>query len=176
MTTQVRFRMMVSIPIFRNNESTLAANLMSAMIPMFWIDSHTLLKDHMYSTMYNTFVRLPKAMDISKIVTLAVALLCFVIAFWCLFRSRGGHIRRRNKQARQNDVGSSGTVSEIDKRKNFIENSEEDTANEPSGSGSSVATATSSRQLTDRPNEPPKPPSPKVILEGGDVQRMDTHI
>ena len=69
----------------------MSLHLPNAIVPVFWVGSHTLLHDFMYDTIYNAFVTIPRAVNISKFVGLAVSAVCFVISFWCLFNNYRGN-------------------------------------------------------------------------------------
>lgn len=71
-------------------------HLPNVIIPLFWIDSRTQLQDFMLDTLYNTFVVIPKAISITKYVTLVVAIICFAISFWCRFEKTAKESRKNS--------------------------------------------------------------------------------
>uniref|UniRef100_A0A914WIQ9 Uncharacterized protein n=1 Tax=Plectus sambesii TaxID=2011161 RepID=A0A914WIQ9_9BILA len=83
-TLEARFRLQVSIPMYKDPKVISLMHVPNVILPSFWMESHVVLHDNMYSTLYLPFVLLPKlvmGIGIGLIVVslLIIALSCFVI-------------------------------------------------------------------------------------------------
>uniref|UniRef100_A0A915ABW6 CD36 family protein n=1 Tax=Parascaris univalens TaxID=6257 RepID=A0A915ABW6_PARUN len=92
MLTRAQVRLMASVPIFRNLETTIAKDVIDVLVPIFWIDADVKVRDTTLSTIRSTFVVLLRAILIAKIVTLAVSVFLACFATGCIIRQK---LRRR---------------------------------------------------------------------------------
>uniref|UniRef100_A0A9J2PCY6 ShKT domain-containing protein n=1 Tax=Ascaris lumbricoides TaxID=6252 RepID=A0A9J2PCY6_ASCLU len=99
MLTRAQVRLMVSIPMFRNLETTIAKDVVDVLVPTFWIEADVAVRDTTLSTIRSTFVVLPQAILIAKIVTLAVSVSLATFATGCLIRQT---LRRRQVTCQEN--------------------------------------------------------------------------
>lgn len=78
MVTQVVFQFQISAPIYRNPAFIITANMANALLPFLRLTARGSLKPNALDLIKSSFVTLPFAIFIVKIVTLALA---FIIAF-----------------------------------------------------------------------------------------------
>lgn len=83
----------------RQTTFSIAKDVVDVLVPTFWIEADVAVRDTTLSTIRSTFVVLPQAILIAKIVTLAVSVSLATFATGCLIRQT---LRRRQVTCQEN--------------------------------------------------------------------------
>uniref|UniRef100_A0A1I7XYQ7 Protein croquemort n=1 Tax=Steinernema glaseri TaxID=37863 RepID=A0A1I7XYQ7_9BILA len=98
MVTEVKFRLQINVPVRQWADTVQSGQLPNKFIPVLWADSHTFLAEPAYDMIYNFFVTIPKAVYITKFVSLFIGILVILFVVAVRIRIRQRERRRLREQ------------------------------------------------------------------------------
>ncbi|TKR96950.1 hypothetical protein L596_010892 [Steinernema carpocapsae] len=97
MITEVKFRLQINVPVYQNRHVIQTAQFPNKLIPVLWADSHAYLTKPAYDMIHGYFVTIPKAIYITKFMSLFVGVALILLIVAVKVRTRKQRIARERR-------------------------------------------------------------------------------